>query len=1259
MEKFKAITILLVAHIVVHAEPTITSASSSSKTLDLSARDYHIETTLVQNGKPQAVIVMNSQRPAYADIARQVQACIRELTGVEIKVIDERQTSTNDALSRSNVIVLGNLTTSLFIETLYWEWYTLLDLWYPGTGGYVLRTLHDPYGTGKNVILLGGSDDQGVADAADAFIRILAKGEPLEVGRLMDIKLGTGHTMPPKDEWIDPRLRIFRQDLPLPLGYTETSRAGLIYYYNGDEQAVKFFKNHALTTDVMTATDHYNAHTHAIIWDLIEESPLFSDEDRHNITAKLLVHAQGNDGTAGIDNLTRFPVTQKLLDRHTSMQAICTLTASRYFGKYWPSSEWEQNLQVVKALFDPQMTTGKADSDLGGCGIYTYFECALIPSLLMRDMRFRDSGAMRHYAELCLMHCDNTGYMPDSGQNTYTSYPTYTFQKCAALLNDGRFLATMARREEAERIGTFSDTTMEFTAGQVWDTGIEPLPMEKMIGVYHLPLTSFEHRVRGQSVPIEKSFDKLTMRTGFGRDDQYLLLDGLHGGPPGKPWPDVNSIVHFGQNGCSFLVSGIGGQNPVNHNVVTVAKDGLGQATGRVASLEEKADLPCFGYSHSRIKDYAFSSWDRHIFWRKGKWFVALDQLTIRDKGHYTFECQWRTIGKPEIAGGNITSTVWEWSKPNAPRDVLWIKNAEKLPVRYSEQLSGLFGPPETKSWESYCQRKSINRFRQVASGQRQPGDRQIFTNLFYVGGDRTRVDYEIIKIADHVAILTGDEQAYIGLTTNGAFERRGLSIKGSAFCASTDSMAVVGGTYLQYGSTTIETSKTSNIELDLVARRVTIEADQLLAVTVNGTQCEYPADKHSITVPGNTDEDKTILLAQIHKDAAEAKKRNLLAEPQSALSEMTAKWNYRAGAQVTSLYSGDVDGDGTIEALLGLKDGRVVCLDGQGKRRWEYHCSRAVRALAQISDTNGSAVLIGCDDEHIYAVSSDGSHLLWEYKCHVPPDRIRFFPWWTTDGKAKVQAIITDDLDGDGKIEVISGTGGGCVEVISNNGIRKWITPIRWGIPDRFAVVPMPDGSKTLLVDNSYCSCGSTTWRLTADGKLISDNAFHTGRQSWDMTAIPGLMVVDLDNNAELEAIVGRKGAYNEIAVYNAVTGKRRWIHTLADAVSAIDSIDINSDNIKEVIVGSNSTWLCAFDITGRQLWAKPMPHEILAVTAGRDLIVVACGDAAVYSVNHQGQIQARYLLTDVPLNHFVRMGNNLVVADKKGHVAALPQAP
>ena len=1186
---------------------------------ELAARDYCIDTVLAAEGKPEVVIVSSGRRPAYAAVAERVRGRIRELSGVDVPVLDAEKCSTKEVLGKSNAIVLGNLATSPFVEALYWEWYTLLDLWYPGQGGYVVRTLHDPYGTGKNVIFLAGSDDRGVAQAAEVFCRDLKKSDPLKVGRLMDIKLGENHKVPPKGEWTDPRLRIFHEPLhhrtvhEAPLGVTDASLAGLRYYYNGDKEALKRFREVALSTDILGECYHYYAHMHPIVWELIEEDPFFSDEDRRKITAKLLTGARGKDGTAGrarlLSDAKLHKESKKLLDRHSAMHANCTLTHSRYFAKYWPSEEWTQNLEAVRAYFDRPMTSGKGWRDEGN--MHTYLECSMIAALLLRDRRLVESGALRHYAELVLMFCDNGGHMTTYGGG----YPSTTLRTCAALLDDGGFLATLPRREEQERAAGKYPVPYGFLHGQAWATGLKPEPMKKMVGVYRGPLTRWQWEFYGKGFPFEKGVDKLTMRSGFGRNDQYLLLDGISVGG-GKPCPNRNAILSFGQNGHVFLRGGT--------NSMVVSREGLGQKQGKIVSLENAANLPTFGYSHTRAADHPFSVWDRRLFWRKGKWFVLLDSVTVKEAGRYSITC----------SVGYGRATVQYTRGEGKDRNVFNIRNAEAASGDFSAQ--------------------ALNR-------DMKAGDRAVMTNLFYADGGPPPQSYVIVKIGEAAAAITGDEKAYVGLTKDGAFERDGVAVQGAAFCISPSSIAVVHGTSIRCGGLVIKASAPCNMELEPSSGRVTVEADQKTSVTIGTATHACEPGTHTFTAEKPAPAQMAALADAIERDAAQATRE---AQPPSrvpkGLPPIPTAWSLKVGSY-TSYCVGDVNGDGKTETLIGLADGRAGSVSAEGNVLWEFKTGGAVRAVSYATLKSGPAVLIGSEDEHVYAVTADSGKLLWKHKCHFSEDRFQRAPWWTTQGKAKVLTIFPRDLNGDGDVEIVCGTGAGFVETLASDGKRKWLCEFMWGLPDLFNTVPMPDGSTTLLVDATKSACGSFTWRLDANGKVLKKNVFATGRGSWDSTKVMCCRVVDMDGKGTWMAILGRGGVYNELALHDAVTGKQKWIHKLAKAATDVTAVDLDGDGVKEVVAASLSGWLTAFDINGKSRWAVRLPSAIIAVASTADALFVQFSDAGIYRLSFAGEITGRYVpkvrRAPSPYQHwrFQRGNGTLLAGDRSGVVAPL----
>ncbi|MGI6459266.1 MAG: hypothetical protein ACOX5J_04100 [Candidatus Hydrogenedentales bacterium] len=126
-------------------------------------KPLYLETAVAAGGHAAALIVAP---PAYAEQAAVVKAAIQASTGAELPVLSDDAVGLPFA---QNIIALGNRSTNRFIGLLYDRFYTLLDLRYPGPGGYVVRSLHNPMGDGHNVILLGGSDLAGVSKATAAF----------------------------------------------------------------------------------------------------------------------------------------------------------------------------------------------------------------------------------------------------------------------------------------------------------------------------------------------------------------------------------------------------------------------------------------------------------------------------------------------------------------------------------------------------------------------------------------------------------------------------------------------------------------------------------------------------------------------------------------------------------------------------------------------------------------------------------------------------------------------------------------------------------------------------------------------------------------------------------------------------------------------------------------------------------------------------------------------------------------------------------
>lgn len=75
----------------------------------------------------------------YADPVTAIQQAVERIAGIELPVIGA-DSDPREVLGERPVIALGNMATSHFMHELYREYYTWLDLRYPGPGGSVVRS---------------------------------------------------------------------------------------------------------------------------------------------------------------------------------------------------------------------------------------------------------------------------------------------------------------------------------------------------------------------------------------------------------------------------------------------------------------------------------------------------------------------------------------------------------------------------------------------------------------------------------------------------------------------------------------------------------------------------------------------------------------------------------------------------------------------------------------------------------------------------------------------------------------------------------------------------------------------------------------------------------------------------------------------------------------------------------------------------------------------------------------------------------------
>ena len=593
-------------------------------------KDLHLQTDLVRGGEAQVTIVAPERYRAQSEaIARGIEA----ITGVRPEIVaDDSEVAAvpaDDGQLDRNFICLGNRTTNAMIEELYNRYYTLLDLKYPGPGGHVVRTCHNPFGDGHNLVLVGGSDDAGVQAAAQWLVAALGDAgggrDELTIGRLMEIDtdLEFSHNPAEIETWDASR------------GYRSTGYFGWVshskhlaaYYMTGDEYHARQFIRLAFPDDEARAQIaeidgerienkddplagpyHYNAHMMILFWDLVEESPVFTDAERLAVTNAFSRQLDWRKGE-GVYRLTEPP--SHVSSRHGQWSAVSLYCLSRYFLKDYGDQVWRQgmigSLMAFKSLETHAWVYGEADNLFW----YNTGHAPILWFMMVSGWRgAQESGVL---ADLLRgQEILATGKNNDWDLNT----AAITFlHQAAYVTGDGRWLEYLNR--------TGIDLTVPRVGQSFWpEPGFEPaLPMD-MAGhwsVHEMPRPMWA--IRGNGFPLEDSFQFASFRSAPDAGGDYTLIDGYNGASR-NPYHTF-AILEMRLGGATLLKG--------YRNQVLTRVDGMVEPQiamdGALRDRDVVGDVAmCVG----EVPRAAYCNWRRMLAQRVGRYALVVDELTMR-----------------------------------------------------------------------------------------------------------------------------------------------------------------------------------------------------------------------------------------------------------------------------------------------------------------------------------------------------------------------------------------------------------------------------------------------------------------------------------------------------------------------------------------------------------------------------------------------------------------------------------------------------
>lgn len=294
-------------------------------------RNYCLETEL----SPETAVIICPAGAEYQDIAQGLSEMLAPECGGQLEVRPIKPEDKAWPSAPRHLILIGNAINHPLIFCLYVNHYTLVDDYFPGPGGEFVQTVHNPFGDSRNALILGASDVQGAANAAYALVAMIRKKGPT---------LGfTLHSRSPRMPAHSPGAEDFVHGLEKRKEQIEAGDLpwvamdyGMLYHLTGDERWGELFRDlhlHAgrvardrgMWPRTVFDNDFY-LYRFLTAWDMIEESPIFSDEDRRAITQLCLEVSRYVDGMSYLQDF--FKGRLKLLNNLMLIRLFQQTTSS-------------------------------------------------------------------------------------------------------------------------------------------------------------------------------------------------------------------------------------------------------------------------------------------------------------------------------------------------------------------------------------------------------------------------------------------------------------------------------------------------------------------------------------------------------------------------------------------------------------------------------------------------------------------------------------------------------------------------------------------------------------------------------------------------------------------------------------------------------------------------------------------------------------------------------------------------------------------
>ncbi len=1193
-------------------------------------KDLCLNTEIVRQGLPNAMIVA-PRSGIYARQVAQIVAAVETLTGARLPVAADDAPEAALPL-RGNVIAVGNRSTNRFIGELYDRYHVILDLRYPGPEGYTVRTLHNPFGNGFNVVFAGGSDAAGVAAATEVLLQRLseaAKDRSLTIGRLAEIRLGKGIEIPKDIREFETWEASKGYGSVGYFGWNSLSKRMAMYYMTGDAFHAREFLRLAFPdaralkeiaeidgeriedkTAPLSGPYHYNAHLMILLWDLIEESPVFNEADRLRVTrafSRQLLHPSIGSGYVEHRDKPRACVGS----RHDQWAAVSIYCLGRYFQTYYPDPVWQACLESgahqFRSLHQHAWVSGENDN-------LFWYNTAIAP-IFTYMLLSGDRAPMRNGVAAELLRGQEilvSGRVPDWALN---SAAVDFLHKVAYLTQDGRWL------EYRDRTGVDLNV---FRLGQsFWpEEHLKPKPPDDLAGawsVHRLPEPMW--RARNNGFKLEESFQFMSFRSRADAQGDFILLDGFNGASR-NPYHSF-AILELRIAGHTIL------QGYLNQ-LLTKADGMVEPKVAMNAALKHRDVLGGTAVAVGEVPDQAFCTWRRAVLQRIGRYALIADDLEFRsDSDDFEVRMKWEAAGgfRPSGSGDPVLRTAGPAGQ--APKEAAICASD---PVTWT--VSGRQAGAE---WRGPARR----------------GRRRVFFSV--VGMQPAGAgSIRCLRVADNAAAVSLPEP---GLAVCGSYEGIRADV------------AVLAGDHL-YGRAVeaaqrlLKADRPVDVDWDFPSGalhvtapdgvRIGIAVDLTRAMRIDGASAkgaagegglaylDLPKGRHAIdgAFPRREILDEIAAYLSAARDRGSAAREPPAKAPvfreESAVPELPIGMAVRFEKPVVHV---EVFPSRQGPVLCAAEGRTVHVVTPEGREIRAMSCDGEIRLLRGWAEHG--LLLAGCADERVIAFDESGGRK-WVFVSEMDPEVFRAAKtYWfkTAPGHEGIHGLHTGIfLDGRSQAFV----GSACtLEILDDGGKLLKRRAVFWGCGHRFAILDRPDGSRDLLIARQPTDSHALAVINSRSPDRVGRGfggvpAGHTYVGGWACMSRRHIFLEDMDGDGRKEVAGEINGTWNRVTVwsadgrplFNAQFGPGAPIP--ARNIRGMDVADLDGDGKKEIAVATSDGTLVVLDGQCRKVWAKRLasPAAVLkcVTPAGGKApwIVAGCEDGGIRVFEGHGRVRA-----------------------------------